>query len=87
MAKGRNDFGAHQQIIFLNGKLQEAIQEAKKTGEPFEYRHYGLLYSKTRRHYEGMGFELTWHRDAKIAEKSYWSFTVPDLKINLSNLR
>ncbi len=79
MARERNDFGAHQQILFLNGNLQKAIKEYQtgKQEKPFEYRHYGLMYPKAIKHYSQMGFALLWHRDLKDSTKSYWSFMLP----------
>ena len=89
MAKGMNHFGAQQQKIHLNRKLQEAIRAYKEAndGTPFEYRHYGLLYPRVRLLYESMGFALTWHKQGKNDDDMYWSFMLPkDVEINPDDL-
>ena len=79
MAKERNRHGEKQQIDILADKIWDALEIylAEITDEPFEYRHYGLLFSETKAHFQRIGFALEWHRDPSIDLKSYWTFTMP----------
>ena len=89
MSTARIDFEVMNQIGFVNRKLEEAIESFKagETEEPFELKYYGPLYPQTIKYYRNRGYILSWQHNEANAIESYWSFTVPELVIDLENLR
>ena len=89
MTTCRIDHEVKSQIERLNRLIREAMNgfEEGEEGDPFEFKHYGPLYPKTLQYYRRRGYILEWKLGANDSEPSYWSFTVPELDINLENLR
>ena len=89
MTKLRVDCSVKNQIELINGQLKEAMKKfrEKESNGPFEYVYYGPLYPKTIQYYRRRGYILSWKSSTNDSDPSYWSFKVPDLDINLDNLR